>query len=270
MQSIAGSKALSDTLVFKGGNALDFVWQPNRSTLDLDFSSRDPGLTAEQLREFFEPSLQRVSSASGTLYRVQKIGKQPRGEDRSFITFTVSIGYALADDARNQQRIRNGEISKAQIPVEISLNEPICATQEVEMESSNALQVSTEEDIFAEKLRALLQQIPRNRTRPQDVLDIAVNLSTGNKLRPEVIADYLHRKAAARNVEVSLQRFHDAELWSRAEQDYLALESTTRTLFIPFHSAKEAILAFVETLNLEAPSRSQAPPSAESDGMPTP
>ncbi|MDQ3411691.1 MAG: nucleotidyl transferase AbiEii/AbiGii toxin family protein, partial [Chloroflexota bacterium] len=25
-------------LVFKGGNALDFVWQPNRSTVDLDFS----------------------------------------------------------------------------------------------------------------------------------------------------------------------------------------------------------------------------------------
>jgi predicted nucleotidyltransferase component of viral defense system len=109
------------------------------------------------------------------------------------------------------------------------------------MESSNALQVSTEEDIFAEKLRALLQQIPRNRTRPQDVLDIAVNLSTGNKLRPDVVADYLHRKAAARNVEVSLQRFQDDELWSRAEQDYIALESTTRTLFIPFISAKELV-----------------------------
>lgn len=124
------------------------------------------------------------------------------------------------------------------------------------MESSNALQVSTEEDIVAEKLRALLQQIPRNCTRPQDVLDIAVNLSTGNKLRPEVVANYLHRKAAARNVEVSLERFHDAELWSRAEQDYTALESTTRTLFIPFLSAKEAILTFVETLNLGAASQS--------------
>jgi Asp-tRNA(Asn)/Glu-tRNA(Gln) amidotransferase C subunit len=217
------------------------VWQPNRSTLDLDFSSRDPDLTIERLRGYFEPSLQRVSSASGTLYRVQKIGKQPPGEDRSFVTFTVSIGYALADDARNQQRIQNGEFSKARIPVEISLNEPICAIQEIDMESSNALQVSTEEDIFAEKLRALLQQIPRNRTRPQDVLDIAVNLSTGNKLRPDVVADYLHRKAAARNVEVSLQRFEDDELWSRAEQDYIALESTTRTLFIPFISAKELV-----------------------------
>lgn len=118
LQPIAGSKALSDALVFKGGNALDFVWQPNRSTVDLDFSSRDPHLNVEQLRKLFEPSLQRVSSASGTLYRIQKIGKQPPGEDRSFITFTVSIGYALADDGRNQQRIRNGEFSKVRIPVE--------------------------------------------------------------------------------------------------------------------------------------------------------
>ncbi len=30
--------ALRTGLVFKGGNALDFVWRPNRSTIDLDFS----------------------------------------------------------------------------------------------------------------------------------------------------------------------------------------------------------------------------------------
>jgi predicted nucleotidyltransferase component of viral defense system len=45
LQSIAGSKFLSNALVFKGGSALDLVWQPNRSTLDLDFSSRDANLT---------------------------------------------------------------------------------------------------------------------------------------------------------------------------------------------------------------------------------
>lgn len=38
LRAIASSRALSSALVFKGGNALDFVWMPNRSTGDLDFS----------------------------------------------------------------------------------------------------------------------------------------------------------------------------------------------------------------------------------------
>jgi hypothetical protein len=35
---IASEPSLRNNLVFKGGNALDFVLQPNRSTIDLDFS----------------------------------------------------------------------------------------------------------------------------------------------------------------------------------------------------------------------------------------
>ena len=38
LAAFAQSRSLRESLVFKGGNALDFVWQPNRSTLDLDFS----------------------------------------------------------------------------------------------------------------------------------------------------------------------------------------------------------------------------------------
>ena len=37
LAAFAQSRSLRESLVFKGGNALDFVWQPNRSTLDLDF-----------------------------------------------------------------------------------------------------------------------------------------------------------------------------------------------------------------------------------------
>jgi predicted nucleotidyltransferase component of viral defense system len=250
LQSIAGSQVLSSSLVFKGGNALDFIWQPNRSTLDLDFSSRDSTLTIDRIEAFFEPSLQRVSTASGTLYRLQRVEQQPPGKGRSFITFNVSIGYALPDDLRNQQRIREKKSSLASIPVEISLNEPICAAEEIELASANLLQVSTQEDIVAEKLRALLQQVPRNRTRPQDVLDITVALNRGANLRPDVVADFLRRKAASRNVEVSLNLFLAEELWRRAEQGYAELQSTARDLFVPFESAKEILLAFIKTLPL--------------------
>lgn len=39
LRAIASSAWLSELLVFKGGDALDFVWSPNRSTIDLDFSA---------------------------------------------------------------------------------------------------------------------------------------------------------------------------------------------------------------------------------------
>jgi hypothetical protein len=160
----------------------------------------------------------------------------------------MSIGYARTDDLRNRQQIKSGAPSRASIPVEICLNEEICAAEGIDIDSANALQVSTQEDIVAEKLRALLQQVPRNRTRPQDVLDIAVSLRKGASLRPEIVADFLLRKAASRNVGVSMELFVAAELWQRAEQGYAELETTTRTMFIPFGEAKNTVLEFVRSL----------------------
>ena len=39
LRAIASLARLSELLVFKGGDALDFGWSPNRSTIDLDFSA---------------------------------------------------------------------------------------------------------------------------------------------------------------------------------------------------------------------------------------
>ena len=39
LRAVASPARLSELLVFKGGDALDFVWSPNRSTIDLDFSA---------------------------------------------------------------------------------------------------------------------------------------------------------------------------------------------------------------------------------------
>lgn len=39
LRAIGSSARLSEPLAFKGGDALDFVWSPNRSTIDLDFSA---------------------------------------------------------------------------------------------------------------------------------------------------------------------------------------------------------------------------------------
>jgi len=250
LQAVADSRTLSRVLAFKGGNALDFVWQPNRSTKDLDFSSKDSTLTAEQIRIFLTPSLERVSRSMGVLYRVQKMEQQPPGPNRSFITFEGMIGYALPEDRRNRLLIQRDEKSNATVPLDVSLNEPICRIVEVDIASSNPLQVCQLEDIVAEKLRALLQQPLRNRCRPQDVLDICVAVQENPALDLNLTAEFLLEKARARNVPVSRAAFQREEIRRRAFEGYNELRETTRRAFTEFEEAFAIVLGLVDGLPL--------------------
>jgi predicted nucleotidyltransferase component of viral defense system len=252
LRAIATSQQLSSILVFKGGNALDFIWQPNRSTIDLDFSADKQALPNDFDEHVLQRLLERALPASGRLtgiaFSVHSVARQPPGEGKTFITFTAKIGYALEDDDRNRARIEARQFSKAVIPVEISLNEPICADIRVHMDATYQLRVSTVEDIVAEKLRALLQQPLRNRTRRQDLLDIAVILQSGTQLDKANVATFLIEKARARNVPVSRTAFREPEIAQRAGEDYGALVNTTRTMYVPFDEALHSLFAFIDDL----------------------
>jgi predicted nucleotidyltransferase component of viral defense system len=250
LQAVADSRTLSRVLAFKGGNALDFVWQPYRSTRDLDFSSTGSTLTADQIRTFLTPSLERVSMSMGVLYRIQRMEQQPPGPNRSFITFEGTIGYALPDDRRNRQLIQRDKSSNATAPIDVSLNEPICGFVEVDIASSNPLRVCRLEDIVAEKLRALLQQPLRNRRRPQDVLDICVAVQRNPGLDLNLTAEFLLEKASARSVLVSRAAFHQEEVRSRAFEGYNGLRETTRGPFIEFEEALAVVMSLVDRLQL--------------------
>jgi predicted nucleotidyltransferase component of viral defense system len=214
LRAIADSRSLSASLVFKGGNALDFIWEPNRSTKDLDFSARDNNLQMPDLKKLLGDSLTRVGGLMGVSYRVQHMEQQPPGQDKTFITFMCKVGYALPDDRKNRERILQGGNVSTVVPLDISLNELICATENIDLDGTHSLQVCTLEDIVAEKLRALLQQIPkipRNRLRCQDVLDIAMILAE-RELDEARIAEFLVQKASARNVPVSKRAFREDEI----------------------------------------------------------
>ena len=252
LRAIATSRALSNVLVLKGGNALDFVWQPNRSTRDLDFSidtrALDIPIDEDRIKRYLEPALDVSRRVLGITFRIHRIEQQPPGENRTFITYEVRIGYALPDQQPLRIRIEKGAPSTQIVPLDISINEPICADVPIDVQASNPLRVSTIEDIVAEKLRSLLQQPIRNRSRRQDLLDIAVILRNTPNLDHQKVAEFLKRKAAARHVPVSRQAFRAPEVASRAKQDYAELSQTTRTVFIPFDEALQSLYDFADTL----------------------
>ncbi|CAM3271630.1 nucleotidyl transferase AbiEii/AbiGii toxin family protein [Corallococcus sp. ZKHCc1 1396] len=250
LSAIASSRSLKSILVFKGGNALDFIWQPNRSTEDLDFSSEDSSLDEARLQKTLTDTLAATGRKHGISFRINSIKRQPPGPGKTYVLYAVRVGYALPDDPQNRERIERQEPSKAIVLLEISLNECICESTLIEFSSGTSLKVSTREDIVAEKLRALLQQALRNRTRQQDLLDIAVLLHTHAVLDRKRISQYLLLKAQARDVPVSKKHFLEPVIKQNAFSGYAALESSTRRVFIPFDEAWELLLGFVAQLDI--------------------
>lgn len=257
LNAIASSRSLRRFLVFKGGNALDFIWSPNRSTLDLDFSVDMTKLEGQDIIEAELLSLlSRALDLSGRELRitaaVHSVKRQPPGEGMTWVTYKAKIGYALLDDAKNRTRLEAGQPSTLVVPVEISINEPIGDDRSLTLSGEKSLRVSTPEDIVAEKLRAFLQQKGeiRNRQRPQDLLDIAYLLRRSQTLNLRDVSRFLLVKSKARNVPVSKAAFQDPELVERASYGYDDLKDTVRANFVPFEEALELLYGLVSQLEI--------------------
>ena len=255
LRAIASSISLRRILVFKGGNALDFVWSPNRSTLDLDFSADMAAAGAAKLGEtrlgeLLSGALDASGRELGVLMRVHSVRRQPPGEGKTFVTYTARIGYALPGDRRNRTLLEAGQSSQYVVPVEVSINEPIGADKNVAV-GDRSLRVGTLDDIGAEKLRAFLQQKGeiRNRTRPQDLLDIAYLLYRGTPLNLDDVSRFLLTKAEARNVPVSKSAFRDPELAKRANTSTTGCKTpyACAKTYVPFDEALEALYDLIES-----------------------
>lgn len=254
LSSISSVNELRDLLIFKGGNALDFIWNPNRSTIDLDFSTHhDPRGNKQwfkQLRKQFDLGLRQADGLYGVKATIQNWKRYPRESEIGFAAISGTVGYALPDEQALRQRMGLGRPSNQVIPVDISINDPICAYTKLTLTPGRHIQVAVLEDIVAEKLRALLQQPIRNRYRGQDVLDLAVVLQSNQILNFHQVREYLMAKSTARGIALTNGAFRNEEIRVRALQGYEDLEGTSRNTFVPFDAAFEAILSLVEYLEL--------------------
>ncbi len=251
LESIAAAPDLREALSFKGGNALRFVYGSPRGTSDLDFTAGD-SLPDEQasIREALDRALLGGGRTFGVKLKCQRVDRKPPKKVATLPTYDVGVGYQFPGD----RFFADFESAKRAVPtvvkIEISFNDLVCETLQSQLSPDLAalLRVCSLEDILAEKLRALLQQVIRNRTRPQDVFDVARMLrERGPSLDYGKIATFLTAKCAARNISVARSAFND-EVRDRASFDYekaLAVSAGDR---IPFNEAWQAVLAFVAQL----------------------
>ena len=152
LRAVAESRELSEALSFKGGNALDLVWHPNRSTQDLDFSLTDPGPPIDEFRHQLATALDATAALLGLGLRLQRLRRNPPGPGHDWATFEGTVGFAFPWNPREIAKLRRGEAAASVVPVEISCNEVVGARNPTAIGGRFPLHVCTLEDIVAEKL----------------------------------------------------------------------------------------------------------------------
>ena len=238
LAAITRSDALKTNMIMKGGILLALGYESTRYTKDIDFS------TAKTLKEFeLETFIQELQSALvdavesldyGLDCRVQSYKQKPPKSDATFPTIEISVGYAYKHDRNAHRRLLNKNSSNI-VEIDYSLNEP-----------------SREVELVAEKYRAILQQVVRNRRRRQDVYDLNFLLSHYPQARDAAtkakILDSLVEKSNSRGLTVRKESLADPEVIRLSREEYELLASEIEEPLPDFNRLYTAIRDYYESL----------------------
>jgi len=216
----------------KGGILMAVVYESPRGTADMDFTidlRAEPGI-AGKLREELDRALPRVAASLGypdLVLRMQTIREQPRpfgSAGVSYLALQMKIAYARRG-TRVEESLARGQGPHV-IDLEVSFNEPIHAIQIVRLgEEGPLISAYGLTDLIAEKFRALLQQVSRNRYRRQDIYDIAHLVERFALDESELVAilGSFHEKCAARGIEPTVESISNPQLIERARSEWNTL-----------------------------------------------
>lgn len=253
LEAVAAAPGLAGGLAFKGGNALRFVYGNRRSTLDLDFTADatlpdDPDV----IRRRLDIGLRAITSRLLIKARAQRVARKPPGPEKTRPTYEVTVAHAMPGD----RFYKNFDLDPKPVPavvlLEITLNDLICDAVPYRLApDGRELLVCTLEDVIAEKLRALLQQQIRNRSRPQDVHDVARIVQRRIALDLAKVSAFLVRKAEIREIHPRKSLFNET-VKSLALMGYETLSQGDSSECLSFDEAWSCVLDLVRKLEIPA------------------
>jgi len=235
LTSIGMAPELNRKIFLKGGTLMGVMYDSPRQTADVDFSTTlaaEPTMP-QRIRAAIDVVLPAAAAHLGYLdivCRVQSLELRPTSSnfsEASFPAIKCKIGYARRDSpqSRHLENLQSPDV----VRLDINFNEPIAALQLAVLGPSGVeLCVYSIEDLVSEKLRALLQQVPRNRYRPQDIFDIALLLrqsSFSDAERRRILAA-LRKKCLGRSIDPTSESLSSPEVVRRASSEWqtMALE----------------------------------------------
>lgn len=246
---------IRDSMMMKGGILMALSYDSTRYTKDIDFSTVDaysPGADSKIVEDLKAALPVAVASVDyGLDCRIQSYElKPPSVSAPTFPTLKVKVGYAKQTEARAYRKLQNGN-SPQVVEIDFSFNESTQAAVDLEIFSGGVLKRYSLPDLVAEKYRALLQQIGRNRNRRQDVYDLHLLISksreTLNKSRAEILRALI-ASARSKGLIVDQNSFSAEEIRIRSRVEYDQLAREIHGKLPPFEEAFASVEEFYTSL----------------------
>ncbi|MFT7773886.1 nucleotidyl transferase AbiEii/AbiGii toxin family protein [Roseateles sp.] len=252
LRAIAQSEALAPVMVMKGGILLAIRYQSSRFTKDVDFSTQQklqdvslPGFI-EQMQEALEQV--GVENDYGLAMALQSYALNPKKRDSLFATLQMKIGYANRAVANELRKLNAGQSAKT-VQIDYSFNEWASDVEEGDIDGG-VLAMYARHDLIAEKLRSVLQQPIRNRSRFQDIYDLRLLLDCMD-FNDEDRALVLHKLMAAsedRKVPMDPMAMRSDQLRELSQRDYAQVLALIATQPPSFEEAYGRVQEFYEGL----------------------
>ncbi len=220
------------TCSLKGGILMGLAYGSPRLTADIDLSlARRPNKDdPEEIKGLLNASFDFIAFERGhpdMALRVGVIKRLPKGkfDESDFPGLGVKVLYAHRNNEGQMRRLEAG-MGGPTLSLDISFNEPAEELQLLSLSEESSILAYGRAELIAEKLRALLQQIPRKRERRQDPYDIW-HLVENTKITDEdkvIILKRLIAKSESRGIFPSLDSLQNPEISRRASARWSSLE----------------------------------------------
>jgi predicted nucleotidyltransferase component of viral defense system len=253
LHAIATTPALKETLYLKGGILMALAYKSVRSTSDIDFTTNeDPDVFAGEIRGSLDRALRRAVAdlAYPLACKVQSTRKEPK----LFPTATApSLEISIASAMRGtneERRLQDGQAPQV-LWMEVSFKEPVEAVQDLVVGSAmTTVKAYARVDLIAEKLRALLQQPIRKRSRRQDVYDLAhlLDADSPDESDRDEILRILCIKSKARGLDPMHNSMRHPEIYERAKAEWATMQAELVDPLPDFDDTFRIVLEFYETL----------------------
>lgn len=219
-------------MYLKGGTLMGVVYQSPRQTADIDFTAAfDPSdFLLKELKEDLDEEMKRAAANLGypdIICQVQSLKKKPRPqgfENKKFPAIEMKIAYAKRG-TQTHKRLQQGNCPLV-LKIEMSFNEPVECVEIVQLGDKSQIHAYAFAELIAEKLRALLQQVKRDRNRCQDVYDIAFLVRDErfeNKEKQDILTRLIE-KSRLRDIKPDRESLESPEIRKRAREGWETLK----------------------------------------------
>ena len=231
LNAIAMTAPLNAKMFLKGGILMGLAYDSPRQTTDIDLTTelKVESAAGDKISKLLDSAFARAAAALGyadLIVETHSVKPQPRTIFKTANFPALMLKIASAKRGTTQEKALRKGTPPVVIAVDISFNEPMQQIQVLELTGGQKLSAYGFADLIAEKYRAILQQVPRNRNRPQDTYDLdflIANNEIDDALCAQIFGIFI-AKCQSRQLEPTRASLDDPKIKERASNGWQAMK----------------------------------------------